>query len=291
MEVELYRDTSGTATLEHPVTGPLTADVYRNDILVSENQPVTTNNGIHTTAINWSLAEYDGALKIVWKKTGFSRVTWIDVVTPILPLSELDTLLIDVPKKERHESESVVRRVIEVYTGQHFGKVTEIKDVNGSGGTELRLPAPLLSFTSVSDDHFNYEVSSFDTRGNGWFLTSAPGSYWTIKNSPPEEVLDAFNGVIYAPGTIKRRDFEYMNTYSIAGVWGYEQVPWDVVQAARMLISDYACQDASYRDRYLESIKSADWRLQFRQAAYDGTGNLKADQLLEPYRLVNIGII
>jgi hypothetical protein len=38
-------------------------------------------------------------------------------------------------------------------------------------------------------------------------------------------------------------------------------------------------------------MKAADWRIQFTQAAYDGTGNLKADQLLEPYKLSNLAVI
>ncbi|ASR75457.1 hypothetical protein SEA_MILDRED21_50 [Streptomyces phage Mildred21] len=289
--MEIYRDTTETVKLEHPVTGPLTADVYRGDTLISANQPVTTTGTVHTTTIDWPLTEYDGTLKIVWKKTGFSRVTWEEVVTPIIPLSDLAVLLEDVTEQERYDAEAVVRRIVEAYTGQTFGKFRGTKEVNGNDGTQLALPNPLLTFTDVSDNQFTYEVSSFVTRGQGWFLAGAPGAYWTIKDAPPEDVLDDFNNVIYAPGTVKKRDFAYTNTYVITGDWGYESVPYPVVQAAKMLLSDYACQDSSYRDRYLESMKAADWRIQFTQAAYDGTGNLKADQLLNDYKLTNLAVI
>ncbi len=290
--MEIYRDTTSTVTLEHPVTGPLTADVYRGDEVISANQAVTSTAGKHTTTIDWNLTEYDGQLKIVWKKTGFSRVTWVDVVTPIVPLSELEALLDDVAESDRYDAEAVVRRIIEVYTGQSFGKFRGTKDIAGNDSTRLALPMPLLSFTEMTDSVLSYEPSSFRITGEGWFLGQAPGTWWTIKDAPPEEVLDQFSdGVIYAPGTIKKRDFSYTSVYTITGDWGYESVPYPVIQAAKMLISDYACQDSSYRDRYLESMKAADWRIQFTQAAYDGTGNLKADQLLEPYRLVNMVVI
>lgn len=289
--MEIYRDTSDIATLEHPVSGPLTADIYRGDEVISANQTVTSSSGKHTTPIDWSLTEYDGQLKIVWKKTGFSRVTYEEVVTPIIPLSELAEMLEDVTEDERYEAEAVVRRIIEVYTGQSFGKFRGTKVINGNDSTQLALPNPLLTFTEMSDDNFSYDISSFAIRGEGWFLGGKPGAYWSIKDAPPEDVLDDFNGVIYAPGSIKKRDFSYTSVYTIVGDWGYESVPYPVLQAARMLISDYACQDASYRDKYLESMKAADWRIQFTQAAYDGTGNLKADQLLNPYKLSNLVVI
>ncbi|QGH76361.1 hypothetical protein SEA_DAUBENSKI_53 [Streptomyces phage Daubenski] len=289
--MEIYRDTTSTVILEHPVAGPLTADIYRGDELISANQSVTSTTGKHSTVLDWNLTAYDGQLKIVWKKTGFSRTTWEEVVTPIIPLSELAELLEDVSDDDRYDAESVVRRIIEAYTGQSFGKFTGTEMVNGNDSTQLALPRPLLSFTDMSDDMFVFDVNSFITRGQGWFLAGRPGAYWTIKDAPPEDVLDDFNNVIYAPGTIKKRDFSYTSVYTITGDWGYETVPYPVIQAARLLISDYACQDSSYRDRYLQSIKAADWRLQFTQAAYDGTGNLKADQLLNDYKLSNLAVI
>lgn len=289
--MEIYRDTTSTVTLEHPVTGPLTADIYRGDEVISANQVVTSTSGKHTTNIDWSLTEYDGTLKIVWKKTGFSRTTWEEVVTPIIPLSELTALLDDVSDEDRRDAEAVVRRIIEAYTGQSFGKFRGTELVNGNDSSQLALPRPLLTFTDMSDDMFTFDVNSFIIRGNGWFLGGKPGAYWTIKDAPPEEVLDDFNNVIYAPGTIKKRDFAYTSVYTIVGDWGYESVPYPVIQAARLLISDYACQDTTYRDKYLESMKAADWRVQFTQGAYDGTGNLKADQLLNDYRISNLAVI
>jgi hypothetical protein len=290
--MEIYRDTSGVATLEHPVTGTLTADVYRGDTVISGNQPVTTTGTMHTTPIDWNLTEYDDTLRVVWKKTDFSRSTYVEVVTPIVPLSVLDAIMDGVDTEDKYDAERVVRRIIEVYTGQSFGKYRGTKDINGNDSLQLVMPTPLISFTDMSDDNFAYEPAGFVIRGEGWFLAQKPGGWYTIKDAPPDEVLDEFNsGVIIAPGAVKKRDFYYTSVYTITGDWGYESIPVGVVQAAKILLNEYACQDSSYRDKYLTSMKSADWRIQFNQMAFDGTGNIKADQLLEAYKLTNMVVI
>lgn len=300
--METYRNELANVDLEVPVaaiTGTFEVTAYEGETLLYTFPTVGAIPGGYRVTLPFSLVQTDRTFDVRWKfdyvegsaiKT-YNSVTEVEVVTPIIPLSQLTSLLDDVSEEDRREAEAVVRRIVEVYTGQSFGKFYGTKDVNGNDGTELALPNPLISFSSVSDYQFNYEPSIFLIRGEGWFLTGAPGAYWEIKNAPPEEVLDTFNNVIYAPGTVKKRDFEFCNTYTITGYWGYDSVPVPVVQAAKMLISDYACQDSSYRDRYLQSMKAADWRVQFTQAAYDGTGNLKADQLLNPYKLTNMVVI
>lgn len=290
--MEIYRDTSGTAVLEHPVTGTLTADVYRGDTVISANQPVTTTDNKHTTPIDWGLTEYDDTLRVVWKKTDFSRSTYVEVVTPIVPLSVLDAIMDGVDTEDKYDAERIVRRIVEVYTGQSFGKYRGTKDVSGNDGKQLVLPTPLITFTDMTDDNFMYDPAGFVIRGEGWFLGQKPGGWYTIKDAPPDEVLDQFDtGVIVAPGAVKKRDFSYTSVYTITGDWGYESIPVGVVEAAKILLNEYACQDSSYRDKYLTSMKSADWRIQFNQMAFDGTGNIKADQLLDAYKLTNLVVI
>jgi hypothetical protein len=52
------------------------------------------------------------------------------------------------------------------------------------------------------------------------------------------------------------------------------------------------CQDHKYRDKYLQSIKMGDWRIQFHDLAFNGTGNATADKLLLDYRIYpGVGII
>lgn len=300
--MEVYRNEMANIDLSVPVyaiPGSLDVKAYNGTTLLHTFSAVTAIAGGYRVTLPFSLVVNDSSFSVVWKfnyvegasTKAYEHRQEVDVVTPIVPLSVLTALLDDVTAAERYEAEAVVRKIIEVYTGQTFGRFKGTHQVAGNDNTRLALPTPLISFTAMTDGTLDYEPSAFVITGSGWFLSQAPGAWWTIKDSPPEEVLDAFNNVIYAPGVVKKRDFCWNSIYTITGDWGYESVPVPVVQAAKMLIDDYACQDSSYRDRYLESMKAADWRIQFTQAAYDGTGNLKADQLLNPYKLTNLVVI
>lgn len=300
--MEVYRNEIANVDLLVPVyaiPGSFDVKAYDGDTVLYSFTTVTAIANGYRVTLPFSLVTYDTTFTIVWKFNYlegiqtklYESVETIDVVTPILPASMLEDLLDDVTPEERSEAEIVVRKIIESYTGQTFGRYKGVRDVAGNDNTRLAMPYPLLSFTAMNDGTFEYDPTAFRITGEGWFLGQAPGAYWTIKNSPPDEILDSFNNVIVAPGSIKKNDFSFCSIYTIDGVWGYESVPVPVIQAAKILISDYACQDAAYRDKYLHSMKSADWRFEFNQGAFDGTGNVKADQLLEAYRLDNIVVI
>ncbi|WXW92545.1 head-to-tail adaptor [Streptomyces phage Enygma] len=301
--MEIYRNEMSNVDLEVPVAaigGSFEVTAYEGNTLLYTFPTVGAVPGGYRVVLPFSLVQIDRTFEVRWKfdyMEGSARKTYnvatpVEIVTPIIPLSQLAELLSDVSEEDRYEAELVVRKIIEAYTGQSFGKYRGTIDVVGNDSTQLALPRPLLVLNSMSDDLFDYTTSSFVIRGDGWFLGQTPGAYWSIKDAPPEEVLDEFNnGVIYAPGVVKKKDFKYTSYYTINGDWGYEDVPTNVVKAAKLLISDYACQDSAYRDKYLNSMKSADWRIEYTQGAYDGTGNLKADQLLNPYKLSNLVVI
>jgi hypothetical protein len=301
--MEIYRNEIANVDLIVPVfaiPGSFEVKAVAGTTVLHTFSTVTAIANGYRVTLPFSLVVNDSEFVIVWKFNyleGSATKTYeqrqaIEVVTPYVSRAELAVLLDDVSEDERMEAEAIVRRIIDVYTGQSFGRFSGTIDVKGNDSTQLALPLPLLTLTEMSDDRLDYDINSFVIRGNGWFLGQTPGAWWTIKSAPPEEILDQFSsGVIYAPGAISKKDFAYTSYYTVKGDWGYDSVPVPVVQAAKMLISDYACQDSSYRDRYLESMKAADWRIQFTQGAYDGTGNLKADQLLEPYKLSNLAVI
>lgn len=80
-------------------------------------------------------------------------------------------------------------------------------------------------------------------------------------------------------------------SFAIKGVWGYENVPNDVLTAADLLYNDYACADAAYRNRFINSMRAGNWRFDLRDDAFAGTGNLTADRLLDKYRIDSMVII
>ena len=118
------------------------------------------------------------------------------------------------------------------------------------------------------------------------------GSASVLTDPTIEPVASRPGGVIVTPtasGGATKWKSDY--PFEITGDWGYKRVPEPVREAARLLVNDYACSEQLYRDRYLESIKAADWRLQFSARAWDHTGNARADHLLAEFVLMDWWVI
>lgn len=203
--------------------------------------------------------------------------------------------------------------------------------VEGHGETVLRLPERLVSIAGVSTLTSALDTSAFIIVSDGWYLkkawaratpleTPTDSQYWgditdgVFNNNIYDDSDDGFNpgyngagqlvdptltpvsarpgGVTVAPGA-SGRSTPWKNDYpfQITGDWGYKTVPANVKEAAKLLVNDYACSEIAYRDRYLESIKAADWRLQFNSRAWEYTGNVRADQLLSEYVILDWAVI
>jgi len=169
------------------------------------------------------------------------------------------------------EAERVVRYVINSYCGQSFETFEAAIRVEGNGLDGLILPHPLLSETNVQwSDGYNVIYTDTDIpweiSGNGWILRK-------------QSTYDSFDPVCEPHDKFKRNVI-----YTVTGVWGYECIPNPVVESARLLIEDYICPDQNYRNKYLDNIRSGDWRLEFNDWAFVGTGNATVDRLLKEYR-------
>lgn len=296
----VYRDSNSTVVFEHPYPGPLTATVYRQGSLVpilvsspitpTASKPITGN--VYELALTYNETQFDGRLNIEWTGADtFKRTTSVDVVTPLVPLSELRTAFTDTnwTDSELMELEGAVRTFVESYTRQSFGYEVTTVSVTGSGEKKLALPKRLISIESITS-----AVPGFFTLSNdGWSLIWRGNNYLTIKEMPPDEFVDNtvyVSGVIYVPDSYWTK-FRRGERYDITGEWGYYTVPDDVREAAKILAADLASGDSLYRDRYLDQMKSGDWMLMFNKGAFRGTGNVRADHLLESYRREGMVII
>jgi hypothetical protein len=166
-------------------------------------------------------------------------------------------------------------------------------EVSGNGSDKLNLPAPLLEFKGLAYDGILRNNHGVKLINNGWAL--AGGKVWidNIKQAPPEWILDRFdsNGKIFAPVLYGHNRFVDGVEYVVEGVWGYQDVPGDVKQAARLLVQDYSCDESLWRERYIDSVRAGDWRFEFNAQAFAGTGNVQADQILSGYRRATMVVI
>ena len=204
-----------------------------------------------------------------------------DVVTKILPDEEILNIHPNATPEEVEKIEKAVRHIINAHTGQVFGRFTGTYYVRGNDNPALLAPRRMISLAKVNG-----------ALAAGWFEIDSDG--WTLRmhsvaGVPPVKAdYYGFNeltgGVIFDPFySLKLGMFLSTRTYELNGVWGWEEVPAQVAEAAKLLVNDYACADAAYRDRFLTSMTAADWRIQFNSGAFVNTGNVRADQLLADY--------
>lgn len=250
------------------------------------NPPYT--DGIVTAQLPYLQSE--GDLEIMWSFTvpgsgSFTDNQYHTVVTPILSTMEIKEIHPNSTSEEVAMIEKAVRNIINSHCGQTFGYYLGKKTVYGSGTRTLRLPAHLLEFYDENGVTAPFQEA---VREDGWALLKT----WpdAIEYYDDNGVLhfEEF-GVIFDPYSSYQATRVWQKGYpfTINGAWGYYSVPAPVVEAAKLLVNDYACGDAQYRDRFLTSMTAADWRIQFHAGAFTNTGNVRANQLLENYVVKN----
>lgn len=295
--------TDRTVYLEIPVvanTGTIDVEILKDGEVVHTVGTVAYEDGKYSFSLPFSLARTDAEYEVHWKFTytedgqshEFEEYQTLNVVTPILPFSEVKQILGEgFDDADAIEVEKAVRHIIQAHTGQFFGKYVGKVSVTGSGEPFLRLPRRLISFSAINGSA--HWVNGLALRGSGWYLRSKELGFpppiradWDGWNEYTAGVM-SYSGraPIVAPYSKTITNFQTNVEYEIDGVWGWNNVPSAVQEAAKLLINDYACADANYRDRFLTSMTAADWRIQFHEAAFSNTGNVRANQLLAEYVL------
>jgi hypothetical protein len=183
-------------------------------------------------------------------------------------------------------AEKYARKLIEAYTKQQFFLYDDVQIAYGSGSDVLPLPYKittlyklhqndiLLLDTINSINNWNYDTiiseSGFGIRINR--ATMLDNTVYTANGMVPPPINDNYNGV-FANGS----------TYRVQGKFGWKDIPDEVDLACIELMKDYFSKDKIWRNKYIKSIQTFDWRFEYNSGTYSGTGNLYADQLLLPY--------
>jgi hypothetical protein len=273
--VSVYRD--GVKLIDSAVATKITGKVGK----YSYTLPVSVTINLIVTGVVLEESE----LEIDWTFTiNSSTLTVKDfyrVVTPYSPWSYFNDA--GTNYADYLECERVSRFIINSYCGQSFGKRTTTYAIEGHGTDSLSLPERLMRLTSVTylrkyptrpGSRIGYASPSWEIASNGWTLRTQPNKVdldpvWPINNVFTRNLL-----------------------YNVAGLWGYNAVPGPIEEASKILTANLLCADHKYRDKYLQSIKMGEWRIQFHDQAFVGTGDATVDRLLVDYRnYVGIGLI
>jgi len=68
-------------------------------------------------------------------------------------------------------------------------------------------------------------------------------------------------------------------------------VPEDIKLACMLLINDILSNDYNWRNKYLSQVELSEISFKMAGGAFNGTGNITVDNILDQYRKTNIVII
>lgn len=298
---EIYRNTSQYVYLDvyggqadsTPTAVLVAADETERVLNVVQDTPPEGIDDRYHVALTMADTSNEGDIRVEWSfeldSVPVTKTDYISVVTPYLSISEIKNIVTDADDDEARAIEAAVRHIINAHCGQTFGCYVGTKTVDGNGSYALKLPERLAKFEKMNGIIVNPRLLTL--RGNGYVINYSGVVAPSLKADYHGLHVHS-DGVIHNPNHISYTKFMYGLTYDVYGTWGWLDVPASVKEAAKLLVGDYSCGDAAYRDRYLVSMTAADWRIQFSEQAYLKTGNVRADQLLAPYRvMLGLGVV
>ena len=191
-------------------------------------------------------------------------------------------------------AERYARKLIEAYTQQQFYLYDDVQIAYGSGSDVLPLPYKLAelhelyqndilllnTLTNVNNWNYNTIISEsgFGIRVNRADMLD--NTVYTANGMVPPTINDTWGG-----------SFAVGSTYRVQGKFGWEEVPDEIDLACIELMKDYFSKDKIWRNKYMKSIQTFDWKFEYNSGTYSGTGNLYADQLLLPYVINKMVVI
>ena len=259
-----------------------------------------TDIGTYQIVIPFQYCNRNRKFKIIWSYTvsgnSASHTYFTDVVTPYANMADvLEDLNIgtdpsDPNYKTYHElqmAEKYARKLIESFTAQFFYLYDDTQIVYGHGSDILPLPFRIYQIHEVYENDVLL-IDNINDVSNWVYDPVISESNFGIRVNRQDlmdNVTYTANGLI--PPSINDRGFagafKKDFRYSVAGRFGWSSVPDNVEEACIILIQQFFDKDTAWRNKYVKSISTFDWKFDYMEDAHRGTGNLYADQLLTPY--------
>jgi len=195
-----------------------------------------------------------------------------------------------VDPKQIANAEKMARTIIEGYTGVKFYTYYGSQEVRGIGSDIVELTERILSIDQVYENDYvvidNTLQPYLNTFGFGVEITPT-GKGVRIVNPGWDVQYD--NQV--DPTVMYYGKFRDNARYRFVGQMGYKYVPEDIKQASMLLIQDLLSNDYNWRNKYLQKVDLSEISFEMAKGAFNGTGNVTVDNILDQYRNVNIVII
>jgi hypothetical protein len=290
-------------TQDPAIYPPVSSDAQLASLTAEKSE---TDPGTYNVYLPLSLTDRRRELKLIWiyqvESTTASKTHEVYVTQPYVDIAQaMDSLGIssdgsDPNSKSYAElcaAERWARKVIENYTSQEFYLYDDVHTVYGSDSDVLPLPYKLnalhelyendiLLLDTINDiDNWGYDVQISET-GFGVRVNKA---------SMLDNTVYLANGMV--PPTINDSSgiFSKNGVYRVQGRFGWSEVPDEVELACIELMKDYFSRDKEWRNKYLTTLQTFDWKFEYSSNSFAGTGNVYVDQILSSYVLTQMVVI
>lgn len=194
------------------------------------------------------------------------------------------------PISEVVSAEKIARTIVEGYTGQKFNKRSGSQEVFGRGSDACQLTEKMLTIEKVwENDMLLIDNTVSPVYNNFGFDLEISPTGFAIR------IINAGWDVRYDnqvdPLVLNYGRFRDNSRYKFQGTIGYKYVPEDIKLATMLLVNDILSNDYNWRNKYLSKVDLSEISFEMAKGAFNGTGNVTVDNILDQYRHANIVII
>lgn len=222
--------------------------------------------------------DLDGYITILDDSDNIVFESGFSSVMPYCDIAET-ALELGITEDQALDYERLARYIINSKTGG-FRFVYKQKEVLGMGTDRLLVDERIHKlFKLFQNEELIYDL---DSETNEWeyFLNVTKTAILRETEENDENRIhykkvwrDRYSGTEFP------EDFDYI----VEGEFGYYVIPYDVVEACKLLMNDIACGNNRYLNKYMESIKLDGFDFKYFAEALFGTGNLIVDNILAKY--------
>jgi hypothetical protein len=264
--------------------------------------------GTYQIVLPTAYTDRNRKFKFVWRYqingSNSYHLSYTDVVTPYANLAEaiedlgFGTDPSDPNYKSYHDlqmAEKYARKIIEDYCNQNFYLYDDVQVAYGSGSNTLTLPVKLSQLHELYEE--DYLLVDNINNINNWNtepMISESGFGIRINTqSIIDNTVYIANGM--TPPTVSDLSyggaFKRDRRYKVAGKFGWDTVPDNVEQACIQLMGHFFDKDRHWKDQYLKSVQTFDWKFDYSSDIHTGTGCAYADKLLSGYIVSSMVVI
>ena len=262
------------------------------------NDPIL---GKYTFTLDSSYTSLNRVLRLQWNYTvggkAVSSEDFYEVFTPYASVSSIidyynfGTRPEDLDFKSQQEiimAERIARYQIDAYTGQSFGRYWGDQEVFGYHSDAIELTQRMVNVKKLYENGvlvIDYTTDPiYNTFGYDVELSTTNKALRIVKNA--QDVI--YEGQ-YDPTILYYGRFRQHSRYKVSGEFGWSYVPQDINHCAVRLVGNLLSRDAQWRERYLKKVNLSEISFELADGAFNGTGDVIVDSILDSYR--NMGIV